>query len=133
MTTSPASEYFSRWLDRTMANAGISGKGLASETGLDEASISRWRRGRSRPGVDSCERLAGAVGVEPLRLAVTAGLLSSTMAAVEPLPMPSATAGRAQVRDQIMHIRGITDRARHVLLDAYDAVLREEDDGSVAP
>lgn len=103
-----------------MANAQISGRQLAQQAGVNESVVSRWRSGQSMPGLDSCASLAEALGVEPLRLAVTAGVVDQRMAGVEPLPMPPATAMRERVRSQIAEIRGLTDKSRQALLEAFD-------------
>lgn len=111
---------FGRWLDTTMANESITGRDLARKVGVHDSIISRWRSGAGTPGIDSCARLADALQVDPLRLAVTAGLMDRRMAGVEALPMPPAIALRERVREQIAAIKGLTDQSRQALLDAYD-------------
>lgn len=111
---------FGRWLDTTMANEGVSGRELAIRTGVNESVVSRWRSGQSTPGVDSCAKLAEALKVDSLRLAVTAGIVDERMANVPPLPMPPATALRERVRAQIADIKGLTEASRSALLEAYD-------------
>lgn len=119
-------ERFGRWLDTTMANQKISGRDLAKWVGVHDSVVSRWRSGAGTPGLDTCKRLADALGVDPLRLAVTAGLVDQGMARVEPLPMPPATALRERVRDQIGEIRGLTAASRRALLEAFDQSVGEE-------
>lgn len=113
-------EDFSEWLDVTMSNKGVLGRTLAEATGVHDSAVSRWRSGTATPSMDSIERMAILLDVDPLRLAVTAGLLSAKVAGVEPLPMPEATARRESVRRQLSNIRGVTEHERHLLLQAYE-------------
>lgn len=118
-------ERFGRWLDITMANRNVSGRALASKTGVNESVVSRWRSGMSTPGMESCARLADALGVDPLRMAVTAGVMSEHMAGVPALPMPPATAYRERVRSQIADIKGLTEQSRQALLETFDETMGE--------
>jgi transcriptional regulator with XRE-family HTH domain len=112
--------YFAEWLNRTMSNRGISGGDIARATGVAESAVSRWRSGKSSPGADSLQKLASYLDVDPIRLAVTAGLLDSKAVNSSPLPLPEQTRQREYVREQIMKIRGLTDEDRAVLLEAYN-------------
>lgn len=113
-------EAFGRWLDLTMANREIKGRTLAKACKVHESAVSRWRAGNGVPSMDSCLRLAKYLNIEPLRLAVTAGLMDAELAGVEPLPMPEPTAYRRAVKEQILAIKGLTQRERQRLLDTYD-------------
>lgn len=113
-------EAFGRWLDLTMANREIKGRTLAKACKVHESAVSRWRAGNGVPSMDSCLRLAKYLDTEPLRLAVTAGLMDAELSGVEPLPMPEPTAYRRAVKQQIMSIKGLTQRERQRLLDTYD-------------
>lgn len=113
-------EVFGRWLDLTMSNRGIKGRTLARAVKVHESAVSRWRAGNGVPSMDSCLRLAKFLDTEPLRLAVTAGLMDSELAGVEPLPLPEPTAYRKAVKAQIKAIKGLTERERQKLIDAYD-------------
>lgn len=113
-------EAFGRWLDLTMANRDIKGRALAKALKVHESAVSRWRAGNGVPSMDSCLRLAKFLHVEPIRLAVTAGLMDSELAGVEPLPCPEPTAHRNAVKEQINKIRGLTAAERQRLIDAYD-------------
>lgn len=126
MTSRKSAVYFGRWLDTTMANHDVSGRALAHKVGVNDSVVSRWRSGQGTPGLDTCARLADALGVDPMRLAVTAGVVDPSMARVEPLPMPPATALRERVRDQIGQIKGLTDQTRQALLETFDDTEREE-------
>lgn len=110
-----------------MANEKISGRELAQQVGVNDSVVSRWRSGQGSPGMESCAALARALGVDPLRLAVTAGVMSADMAGVEPLPMPPATALRERVREQIEQIKGLTQASRDALLVAFDESMEEEE------
>ena len=113
-------ETFGRWLDLTMANRGIKGRTLARTLKVHESAVSRWRAGNGVPSMDSCLRLARYLDVEPIRLAVTAGLMDAELAGTEPLPLPEPTAYRKAVKDQIRAIKGLTARERQKLIEAYD-------------
>jgi DNA-binding XRE family transcriptional regulator len=106
-------------LDLTLANAEMTGKQLAQAAGLDEAQISRWRRGRGKPSLESCERLANALNVDPMRLAVTAGAMKSRMAGVEALPMPPNTAVIEKVRGKLRELPGVTESSVEEMLAAF--------------
>ncbi len=79
--------------------------------------------------MDTTLKLAKILGVEPIRLAVTAGLVDGELIDVSPLPMPEPTAQRAAVRAQLAKIRGLTERERERLMDTYDD-MTAGDDGS---
>lgn len=70
--------------------------------------------------MDSCLRLGKFLRVEPIRLAVTAGLMDGTLVGVTPLPMPEPTAHRKAIKDQLAKIRGLTANERQKLIDVYD-------------
>lgn len=113
-------QIFGRWLDLTMGNRGIKGRGLAKRLKVHDSAVSRWRSGGGVPGIDTCLRLAKILNVDPIRLAVTAGLMDGDLISVRPLPMPEPTAQREHVKHQIKLIRGVTERERQTLLDTYD-------------
>jgi len=113
-------EAFGHWLDLTMSNRDIKGRTLARAMKVHESAVSRWRAGNGVPSMDTCLRLGKYLHVEPIRLAVTAGLLDGELAGVQPLPMPEPTAYRAAVKKQIQAIKGLTQRERQRLLDTYD-------------
>lgn len=117
---------FGEWLDVTMSNKNISGRTLAEVAGVHESAVSRWRSGTAVPSMDSIEKMAATLGVEALRLAVTAGVISAGVAGVEPLPQPEPTARRESVRRQLANLRGVTDRERRLLLQAYEDARSEE-------
>ena len=111
---------FGHWLDLTMSNRGIKGRTLAKALKVHESAVSRWRAGNGVPSMDSCLRLGKYLDVEPIRLAVTAGLMDGELAGVEPLPFPEPTAYRQKVKEQILGIKGLTRREQQKLLDTYD-------------
>lgn len=118
--TGTGPEAFGRYLDLTMANRGIKGRSLARALRVHESAVSRWRAGNGVPSMDSCLRLGKYLDVEPIRLAVLAGLMDGELIGVEPLPMPEPTAQRRAVREQINKIRGLTKAEREKLISAYD-------------
>jgi hypothetical protein len=70
--------------------------------------------------MDAAMRLAKILGADPIRLAVTAGLMDAELANAQPLPMPEPTARRKRVKADLWKIKGLTDKERQHLLDAYD-------------
>lgn len=117
---------FGEWLDLTLSNKGVSGRTLAEVAGVHESAVSRWRSGAAAPAMESIERMATVLDVEPLRLAVTAGIISASVAGVEPLPMPEATARRESVRRQLANLRGVTERERKELMRVYEDTREQE-------
>lgn len=122
---------FAHWLDVTMSNRGIKGVDLAAEIGVAGSAISRWRSGTSLPGMDACVKLAQALGVDPGRLAVTAGLVPeevSRAAGLEPLPIPPPTARRQYLKKQIDAIKGVTPEMRRKLMETLDEAIEKDGD-----
>lgn len=113
-------EAFGQWLDLTMSNREIKGRTLAKKLRVHESAVSRWRAGNGAPTMDSCLRLGKFLDVEPIRLAVTAGLVDGSLIGAEPLPMPEPTAQRKAIKAQLAKIRGLTAQERQQLIDAYD-------------
>lgn len=120
---------FAEWLDVTMSNKGIMGRTLAEAAGVHDSAVSRWRSGTAVPSMDSLERMADLLGVDPLRLAVTAGVITAAVAGVDPLSMPEATARRESVRRQLANIRGISEAERRLLLQTYEDFGVRQDSG----
>lgn len=113
-------DYFAEWLRRTMVNSGVSGGEVARALNVNDSAVSRWRSGKATPGLESVQSLAEFLNVDPIRLAVTAGLLKPEVVKSEMLPLPPDTAQRQFVREQISKIPGLTDQERARLLEAYD-------------
>lgn len=111
---------FSEWLDTTMSNKNIMGRTLAEAVGVHDSAVSRWRAGTGVPTMEVIEPMATLLDVDALRLAVTAGLVSSSVAGVDPLPMPEPTARRESVKRQLARLRGVTETERRLLLQAYE-------------
>lgn len=116
----PGAELFGRWLDLTMTNRDIKGRALAKKLGVHDSAVSRWRSGQGTPVLDTTMKLAKLLDVDPLRLAVTAGLMDGDMIGVKPLPLPEPTAQRLSVKAQLMKVRGLTPQERQRLIDLYD-------------
>jgi transcriptional regulator with XRE-family HTH domain len=113
-------EYFADWLTRTLAEQNISGGEVARALDVNDSAISRWRNGRASPGLDSVMKLADFLDVDPVALAVTAGLMDAGKVGVNPLPLPEDTKTRPFVMDQIMSIKGLTKDERDALIQAYE-------------
>lgn len=115
-------EIFGRWLDLTMGNRGITGRSLAKKLHVHDSAVSRWRSGLGTPALDTCMRLAKLLNVDPIRLAVTGGLMDGWIVNAKPLPMPEPTAQRSAVKAQLSKIRGLTAAERQRLIDTYDGM-----------
>lgn len=113
-------EYFAEWLTRTLAERDIAGGEVARALAVNDSAISRWKNGKARPGLESVMTLADYLGVDPIQLAVTAGLMKESQAGKSRLDLPEDTKKREMVRNQIMNIRGLTGEERGVLLEALD-------------
>ncbi len=109
-------EYFAEWLTRTLAEREIAGGEVARALGVNDSAISRWKNGKASPGLDSVMKLAEFLEVEPIALAVTAGLMDSKKVGVEKLPLPRETRMLGYIEDQIMKIRGLDDETRKALI-----------------
>lgn len=116
---------FGEWLDITLSNKNIMGRTVAEAAGVHDSAVSRWRTGSGAPSMESIEPMASLLGVDALRLSVTAGLVSPQVAGVEPLPIPEPTAQRESVKRQLARLRGVTDKERNLLLQAYEDARNE--------
>lgn len=119
------SKYFSDWLDRTLIERDIAGGEVARALGVNDSAVSRWRNSKASPGLDSVMKLAQFLEVDPIRLAVTAGLMKSHEVGSEPLPMPEDTKARSLVHTQILGMRGLTRSEKMALIATYDKVAEK--------
>lgn len=118
-------EYFAEWLSRTLAERDIAGGEVARALGVNDSAISRWKNGKASPGLDSVMKLAEFLKVDPVALAVTAGLMKADQVGVERLPLPEDTRTRERVMDQIMNIRGLTSDEKAALIEAYEKLAAD--------
>lgn len=125
MATDNATDRFARWLNLTMENRSLRATDLAKRLKITDSAVSRWRSGTGVPSMDAALRLGKILGVDPARLAVTAGLMDGDIASIAPLPMPEPTARRERVKQQLLKIKGLTERERQHLLNAYDERMEE--------
>lgn len=109
-------EYFAEWLSRTLAERDIAGGEVARAVAVNDSAISRWKNGKASPGLDSVMKLADFLDVNPVALAVTAGLMQAEKVGVDRLPLPRETKVLAHVEEQIMKIRGLDDETRKALI-----------------
>lgn len=117
-----AEDRFAQWLDITMANRRIKGRILADKLGVHDSAVSRWRNGQSVPSLETIMRIATFFEEDPIRLAVTAGLMDADLVHAKPLPLPPPKARREHVREQIKAIKGLDKTEVARLLAAYDEV-----------
>lgn len=117
---------FGYWLDVSMANSHLSGRDIAEQVGVHDSAVSRWRAGKSVPAMEVIAKLAEVFNVEPLRLAVLAGLVSRKVAGVPPVDMPEPTVLREEVRGRLRALPGLTDMEVQALLERYDEMQTQE-------
>jgi transcriptional regulator with XRE-family HTH domain len=110
-------EYFAEWLSRTLAERDIAGGEVARALGVNDSAISRWRNGKATPGLESMMALAEFLDVNPIALAVTAGLMDERQVGVSRLELPKQSRALAMAEDQIMRIRGLDDETRKALIN----------------
>ena len=111
-------QYFAEWLRRTLRNRGISNGSLSRVLDVSPSAVTRWTQGGSI-SLSNVEGLAHYLGVDFMRLAVTAEIVGPEHSDV--LPMPDNTAQRDYVMEQLMKIKDITDEQRQILMRAYDS------------
>lgn len=120
-------EYFADWLTRTLAERDIPGGEVARALGVNDSAISRWKNGKASPGLDSVMKLAAFLEVEPIALAVTAGLMEESQVGVARLPLPEDTKKRGLIISQIQGIRGLTTSEKEALISAYEQIQQREE------
>ncbi|MGW2206023.1 helix-turn-helix domain-containing protein [Streptomyces sp. NPDC001774] len=118
------SEYFGMWLDRTLANRGITSREAARAVGTTEPSMSRWRSGEVQPLPESCSKLALYLDVDEARLLTTAGHLAETPDRTK-FPLPPEAAKRRQVRERLLSIPGVTKQDLREALEHWDDLKME--------
>jgi transcriptional regulator with XRE-family HTH domain len=82
---------FGAWLSAAMRERGLSQAALARRIGVDDAQVSRWRRGLVVPSVGHLQRIAGALDVPRVLLDRIAGYPVPDEAEIllpEPVPPP---------------------------------------------
>lgn len=117
-------EYWGEWLSRSIANSGRTQSELASFAGVSDPQVTRYKAGQL-PSADTCQKIADFFGVDRLRLAVTAGLITPELAGAEKLPLPDNSAQRMAERDVVenyVNKKMSKDRDREVLLKALEAL-----------
>lgn len=114
---------FSAWLDLTISNMHLTNRDLAEKLNVSEGAVSRWKKGKVKPNFANITAMAEIFQVDPLRLAVTAGL--SDDGSIAPLPIPNATARQRAVREQILEIKHVTDAERQELIEYYEMRQRQ--------
>lgn len=65
MSTIPLLQNFAENLREAMKQAGLSGREVAKRSGLHYVTISRVLNGRLCPTLETCEKIADAVGMRP--------------------------------------------------------------------
>lgn len=117
MRRSKDREYFAEWLTRTLTERDIAGGEVARALDVNDSAISRWKNGKASPGLDSVMKLAEYLDVNPVALAVTAGLMDENKVGVSRLELPRETKMMGYVEDQIMKIRGLDNETRKALIE----------------
>lgn len=106
------------WLGLTMEKRSVTARWIAGELEVNSSTVSRWRKGQGTPNLDTTLRLARLFNEDPMRLAVTAGLVDGDLINVEPLSLPFTWARREAFRDLL--VRTLTSPEVNVLMAEYD-------------
>jgi transcriptional regulator with XRE-family HTH domain len=117
---------FGQWLDVEIRNRGIKACDMAKTLHVHDSVISRWRNGTCTPQASTIWPLASYLDVDPLRLAVTAGLVDRETARVPPYEVPMDHHTIARVREALEGIRGLTKKERKHLLSVYVELQKEK-------
>ena len=120
----PSTEEFGRWLDLTMENRNISGNKLAEMMNVNISQVSRWRNAKGRPSLKTMYRLGRILEVDPIRLAVTAGILTPEETGKTALVMPSPRARADRLAKQLSKIKGLHPTERDALVAFYRSMQK---------
>jgi len=123
-TSTREARRFSNWLEVTLENMGLSGHEVAVATNVHDSAVSRWRKGTSAPSLEALTKLADLLGLDPLRMAVTAGQVPAQMAGCLPYPPPVPVARHESVKRQIEGIQGLDKAERTRLMEVYGEMER---------
>lgn len=93
----------SRWWDYVSTiTPNASGKQIAEWSGIDAASVSRWKTGQSGVSADAAVRLARAAGRPPIEALVVAGYLDpEEVDQLVPNPIPIRDVADDDLLDEI--------------------------------
>lgn len=80
-------------------------KDIASATGIDQSSISRWQRGATKPRAEAAVAFARAYGRSPVESLVAAGYLSSDEVGVVELTTLTGDLTGASIDSLLSEIR----------------------------
>lgn len=80
-------------------------KDIASATGIDQSSISRWQRGTTKPRAEAVVAFARAYGRSPVEALVAAGYLSSSEVGVVELTTLTGDLTGASIDSLLSEIR----------------------------
>jgi transcriptional regulator with XRE-family HTH domain len=80
-------------------------KDIASATGIDQSSISRWQRGTNTPRAEAVVAFARAYGRSPVEALVAAGYLSPTELGVVEMTTLTGDLSRASIDSLLSEIR----------------------------
>jgi transcriptional regulator with XRE-family HTH domain len=112
---------FGDYLVRAIDSAGMTQAQLARATGISDSVISRWRRDESAPDLPNLRKLASALRVPLLDLAVAAGHMSPAEARMKDRPDPPAAPVGAGVDPDVL---AELAQASPEAIEAVRAVLR---------
>jgi transcriptional regulator with XRE-family HTH domain len=139
-TAQEPSHQFGEWLVRTLAERDISQSKFAKAVGVSDSLVTRWKSG-TQPSIEACQRIAEFFGVDPLRLAVTAGRVPAEVAGVEGLPLPDDSAralAERQKMQELIEKKLSRSEDREALLsvlevlEAKDGIENEDDTEKIA-
>lgn len=129
--TAAQKEAFGQWLERTLESKNLGTKGsFAAQIGTKPSSVSHYLKGARVPTPDVLFRMARVLGVDHVRLQVTAGVISAEDAGVDRLPMPPEDRERIHVRQTLEALGTLTKDAIDGMMTKFDeARRRQQGDG----
>lgn len=117
-------------IDVTMSNRDITGRQVAQELGVTDATVSRWRSGRVLPDPHSVAQIAHVLGLDPQRAIVTAHPDFEDVLGVDPLPVPERKElGVRELETRLREIEGLSTDSRRQIVDFYRQYRESHNDG----
>lgn len=126
----PDRNLFGLWLDLTLANEGPgAARRLAKAVGVSDGAVTQWRKEPYRqPSARNVQDIAKYLGVDPMRLLVTAGHLE--FEDVEPFEVPEAERTISEMKKALERDGVMTKRDVAAILDNYSQMRRKRTNGN---
>ena len=113
---------FADWLCAELDSQDVTFRELARRLGVAPTSITRWT-GDSVPSVKYCLAIGRALGVDPMRVVVTAGHLGPHEAGVEAFKVDPTLTKLKLLGEALEGIRPLSDEERDAIWRAAKKIL----------